>query len=123
MTQPSLFDDDEEQERKRKFPDTAKDLQFSGSDYEPRYDQVRLTGQLKRIWDLMLDGHWRTLSEIEALTGTPHSSVSAQLRNLRKAEFGSHDFIKRSRGNRSSGLWEMKVIPNAKWVEEQEEGT
>jgi hypothetical protein len=83
---------------------------FNGSDYDPEKDNVRLTGQLLRIYDVMKDGTWRTLAEIEAHTGDPQSSISAQLRHLRKPRFGSHIVNKRPRGKRESGLFEYQLI-------------
>lgn len=84
---------------------------FSGSDYDPRFDRARLTGQLKQLTELMADGRWRTLHEIEVSTGIPAASASAQLRNLRKAQFGSHTIEKRVRGNREAGLFEYRIAP------------
>lgn len=63
---------------------------FDGVDYQPELDFVRLTGQMERIYKLMQDEQFRTLSQIATATGDPESSVSAQLRNFRKARFGGH---------------------------------
>ena len=82
---------------------------FAGSDYDAKYDEVRLTGQILRVYDLMRDGKWRTLDEIARTTGDPHASISAQLRNLRKKPGGSHTVEKRSRGEREYGLWEYSL--------------
>lgn len=68
-------------------------------------DCARLEGQLRKIYQLMIDGCWRTLSEIEAETGEPQASISAQLRHLRKARFGSHLVDKRRRGS----AWEYRL--------------
>ena len=87
--------------------------QFNGSDYNDKHDHVRLTGQIKRVKDLMRDNAWRTLDEISARTGDPQASISAQLRNLRKERFGSHDIRKRARGDRSSGLFEYRLEKSA----------
>ena len=84
---------------------------FNGPAYSPKHDHARLTGQIARIRALMLDGCWRTLSEIEAATGDPAASISAQLRHLRKPKFGSHRVDKRTRGQRSAGLYEYRVAP------------
>jgi hypothetical protein len=62
-------------------------IHFDGSDYQPQHDYNRLTGQIKDIYEVMRDGRWRTLSEIEHLTGHPGASISAQLRNLRKPRY------------------------------------
>jgi len=85
-------------------------LVFDGSDYVPELDDKRLTGQLLRIFDLMKDGLWRTLSEIESYTGYPQSSISAQLRHLRKERFGGHTVNKRRMGDRTNGLFEYQLI-------------
>ena len=83
---------------------------FDGSDYIHERDHARLTGQILRIWECMIDGKWRTLDEISKTTGDPAASVSAQLRHLRKEKFGSHDVEKDYIGN---GLYRYKLIPNA----------
>lgn len=83
---------------------------FNGSDYDPVFDDVRLRGQIARIYGLMKDGQWRTLAEIEVLTGDPPASISAQLRHLRKERFGSHIISKRPRGDRLHGLFEYKLV-------------
>jgi hypothetical protein len=68
---------------------------FDGETYDPKRDQARLSGQAARIFKLMKDGEWRTLSEISRLTGDPESSVSARLRDFRKPRFGSHTVNRR----------------------------
>lgn len=83
---------------------------FDGSDYKPEYDDKRLTGQIKRIYGLMIDGKYRTLGEIEAVTNDPQASISAQLRHLRKPRFGSHILNKRRRGERENGLFEYQLL-------------
>lgn len=66
-----------------------------GPDYDPSVDEPALTDQRKRIYALMSDGAWRSLPEIHRLTGFPEASISAQLRHLRKPEFGKHNVTKR----------------------------
>lgn len=83
---------------------------FNGPDYSPEHDNRRLTGQILRVFNLMKDGKWRTLREIEEKTGDPQASASAQLRHLRKARFGGHEVLKRNRGDREQGLFEYKLI-------------
>lgn len=85
---------------------------FNGSDYSPKHDNVRLTKQIKRVFDLMKDGEWRTLDEIAFNTDDPEASVSAQLRNLRKDRFGAHEVNKRIRGERKHGLYEYQLRVN-----------
>jgi hypothetical protein len=83
---------------------------FNGSDYVPDRDDGRLSGQLLRIWELMKDSQWRTLSEISEITGDPPASISAQLRHLRKERFGSHTIEKTYLGN---GLYNYRLLPNS----------
>ncbi len=82
---------------------------FNGSDYRPDRDDVRLTGQLLRVWGVMAKGAWHTLDEISRLTGDPAASVSAQLRHLRKPRFGGHQVEKEYISN---GLYKYRVIAN-----------
>lgn len=86
------------------------ELRFNGPDYDPKLDQARLTGQILRVHDCMIDGVWRTLWEIESITGDPQASISAQLRHLRKRRFGSFLVEKRRRGVSTQGLFEYKLI-------------
>jgi len=82
---------------------------FDGSDIVQELDQVRLSGQLKKIYDLMKDRKFRTLPEIEAATGIGQASASAQLRNLRKERFGSFTVNKQRRGEPGAGLFEYQL--------------
>jgi len=84
---------------------------FNGPAYSPQHDHVRLTGQIKRVYNVMASHKWYTLDEIAGLTGDPHASISAQLRHLRKERFGSHTIDKRPRGDRANGLWEYCLDP------------
>lgn len=83
---------------------------FNGPDYQPSKDQRRLAGQILRVYAAMIDGRWRTLSEIADITGDPESSISAQLRHLRKTRFGSHIVNKQRRGIETLGLYEYQLI-------------
>ena len=82
---------------------------FDGCAYQTEFDFSRLTGQIRRVYDCMRDGRWRTLEEIAAVTKDPQASLSAQLRNLRKARFGGFTVEKRARGDRSRGLFEYRL--------------
>lgn len=82
---------------------------FNGPAYDAPIDHGRLTKQHERIRVLMLDGAWRTLSEIADATGDPVASISAQLRHLRKPRFGSHIVERRARADRSAGLFEYRI--------------
>lgn len=89
------------------LPLWAMSARFNGSDYDHDRDAPRLTAQMLRVFDLMRDGEWRSLREIAAATGDPESSVSAQLRHLRKPRFGRHTVDKEHRGN---GLYVYRLI-------------
>lgn len=85
--------------------DYLKTARFEGPPNAKDFD--RLCGQIRRIYDLMKDGCWRSLAEIEKTTGDPQASVSAQLRHLRKHRFGAHQIDKRRRDG--SGTWEYRM--------------
>lgn len=87
-----------------------ENVKFDGSDIDSEKDNLRLAGQLKVIYDLVKDGKYRTLREIEDQTNYPQSSISAQLRNLRKERYGSFNIEKRSRGDRENGLFEYRIV-------------
>tara|TARA_A100001388_G_scaffold137763_1_gene102091 strand:+ start:455 stop:805 length:351 start_codon:yes stop_codon:yes gene_type:complete len=84
---------------------------FDGSDYVPARDNVRLSGQIQRVFNVMRDGKPRTLREIAAATGDPEASISAQLRHLRKPKFGSYVVEKEPL---SQGLYNYKLLPPEK---------
>ena len=89
-------------------------MKFTGAEYSNKYDYKRLAGQLQRIFELMKDGQWRTLSQIAIETHAPESSVSANLRNLRKQGNGEHTVERRVKGDRAGGLFVYRLIPNTK---------
>lgn len=80
-------------------------IDFSGSDYAHKHDFERLTRQQTRIYNVMNDGKYRTLREIEDLTGAPQASISAQLRHLKSQGINYSKRIKQP----SSGLWEYRL--------------
>ena len=84
-------------------------MRFNGPDYEPKRDDKRLSAQTLRIFNLMSDGEWRTLGQIAEGTGDPESSISAQLRHLRKERFGSHTVEKEYLGD---GLYQYRLTVN-----------
>ena len=77
--------------------------EFGGSTYEPKRDAARLSRQLSKVRNLMLDGKHRTIREICVATQiTSEASVSARLRDMRKTEFGGYDVQKENIGG---GVW------------------
>lgn len=91
---------------------TPKVYNFKGSDYIKELDHDRLSKQIERIYDLMKDGNYRTLFHIKNIlelrygTPFPESSISAQLRNLKKVRFGGYVLNKK---RISGGLWEYQI--------------
>ncbi len=88
-----------------------------GPAYDALLDGARLRTQMEAIREVMLraaacareDGGWLTLRELELLTHAPQASISAQLRHLRKPQFGSWIVEKRRRGAPERGVWEYRL--------------
>lgn len=85
-------------------------MKFDGYCYDPAFDNDRLSKQMGRVYDCMIDGTWRTLKEIADITSDPEASISAQLRHLRKPRFGSYVVMRRNRGRREDGLYEYQLL-------------
>lgn len=66
--------------------------------------------QIARVLAALKGGAWLTLPELQVTTGDPISSVSAQIRHLRKPEHGSHTIKKRRRGAAERGCFEYKLV-------------
>ena len=89
-------------------------MPFDGDTYDRRQDKNRLWTQLEAIKDLSLtDERWYTLAQIKGilkhgyrLTAT-EASISARLRDLRKARFGSYQVDRR----RAGALYSYRVLP------------
>lgn len=80
-----------------------------GRTYDHERDGIRLAEQHQRVFEVMKDGIWRSLSEIAARTGDPEASTSARLRDFRKARFGGHTVNRRHEGD---GLWRYQLVVN-----------
>lgn len=98
MSQLNIFEQNTEIEKEK--------LRFNGPDYVASRDNIRLGTQLKKILKLMIDNKWRSLKEISDIVNAPESSVSAQLRHLRKPRFGSYEVERKHLGN---GFYKYKV--------------
>lgn len=84
-----------------------------GAAFDEALDGERIRKQRDRVRDWMLGhGEWRTLAEIREALRFADSSISAQLRHLRKPRFGSYRVEKRRRDG--SGTWEYRVSPAEK---------
>ena len=75
-----------------------------GETYNEKRDRVRLDGQAGDVVRLMQDGEWRMLAEMSMATGHPEASVSARLRDFRRAGFTVE------RKYLSKGLWSYRVL-------------
>ena len=80
-------------------------MRFDGATYDHILDQHRLTGQTFRVFNVMVDGQWHTLTNISIQTGDPEASVSARLRDLRKERFGKYTIDRERRQN----LWYYRL--------------
>ena len=88
--------------------DTAP--RFDAETFDPLFDQDWLSKQLGRVFELMRDGEWRTLDEVQAFAGGREAAVSARLRDLRKTKFGSYHVERRRRGQDSEGNFEYRLL-------------
>lgn len=75
-------------------------------------DQIRLTGELARVKDVLLAaqtrGQWLTYPEIAALAGVSEGSVGSRCRDMRKKKFGGSRVDRRRRYD--NGPWEYMWI-------------
>lgn len=83
-----------------------------GESYSRKFDFDRLNAQQARVFAVMKDGAWRTLSEISAMTSAPEASVSARLRDLRRPEFGGLT-VDRKRCGEGRGTFQYRVDPSS----------
>jgi len=84
---------------------------FEGAE-STKDDNERLFSQHERIFDLMIDGKWRTLKEISKAVKAPEASVSAMLRSFRRKKFGGHIVDRRPASERRNGLYEYQLKAN-----------
>lgn len=80
--------------------------EFDGKTYKPERDRDRLAAQLGAVKSLMADGKWRSLDEIAGIVNAPPASVSARLRDLRKAKFGG---LAVKRQYLRDGVWQYRI--------------
>lgn len=84
-------------------------MTFDGSTFDPDLGARRLGTQLELVRDYIVGyGSWLSLHELEQATATPQASISARLRDLRKAKFGGY-LVERCRRADVVGTWEYKV--------------
>ena len=98
------------------------DLFTFGPAYDSAVDETRIMGQMARVKAYLISGHWCTLADIEAFTGYPQASISAQMRHLRKAKFGGYLVEKRRKSGGFGGTWEYRLMPGLIPLDTTDEG-
>ncbi len=81
---------------------------FDGMTYLRDRDGARLNAQLARVLEALKDHDWHTLDALEKVTEAPQASISARIRDLRKAKFGGYRVERRYLHD---GLWEYRLEP------------
>ena len=82
-----------------------------GITYDHARDGKRLHNQQNRVFALMKDGVWRSLSEIAASTGDPEASTSSRLRDFRKDRFQAlYGPWRLESKNEGGGKWKYRLI-------------
>lgn len=78
--------------------------------------------QRKEVLRIMADGRWYTLMELERLLGRKYiaTSISARIRDFRKAQYGGYRVERRSR-NDSMRTFEYRLLPPAPRTEARQE--
>ena len=89
---------------------TIFDQHRDGATFDPEHDLARLNAQHRRVYEVMADGAWHSLPYIAAMTGDPEASISARLRDFRKARFGGHTVNRRRAAGK--GQWQYQLVWN-----------
>lgn len=77
---------------------------FGGETFDIVRDGKRLNAQLARVYDCLVNGEWRTLDEIHAVTSDPPASISARYRDLVKLNIPMEkQYVRR-------GLWRYRML-------------
>ena len=84
---------------------------MSGADLNAS-DYARIGKARPAVLLAMIGGQWHTLAEVSARTGIPEASVSARLRDLRKAKYGAHRVECRRRFGDKYGTREYRLELN-----------
>lgn len=83
-------------------------LDFGGGTFSRELDGPRLTSQLSKVFGVMRDGNWHTLSELAEKCGGSEAGVSARIRDFRKDKFGGRT-VHRER-IAASGTWRYRMV-------------
>lgn len=90
--------------------DSQRKFDFDGKTYEREFDCDRLNRQMRAIYEIMIDGQWRTIEQISKITHFNHASISARLRDFRKTRFGAFEVERRRKGDPKGGLFEYRLL-------------
>lgn len=106
-----LFDDTQRAALERAEEITgASRVAFDGETVRA-VDIPRLAGQIAKVFALMRDGKFRTLTQIARACGCLETSAGARLRDLRKERFGSHTVVSRQVSG-TALLFEYQLLLN-----------
>lgn len=106
-----LFDETQRGALERAEEITGADhISFDGETIRA-IDIPRLAGQCAKVFELMKDGEFRTLTQIATAIGGLETSAGARLRDLRKERFGAHTVVSRQVKG-APLLYEYQVILN-----------
>jgi len=83
--------------------------EFYGIGYIEERDHSRLKSKSQHVFEIMKDGQWYTLSDIEKMTGSPQASISAFIRGFRRQSNGGHTV---EREYVQNGLHRYRLILN-----------
>ena len=83
--------------------------EFYGAGYIEERDHSRLKTKSQRVFEIMKDGQWWTLSDLEKITGSPQASISAYIRGFRRQANGGHTVERKYAQN---GLYLYRLILN-----------
>lgn len=82
--------------------------QFDGVTYNPALDERRLRRLLGRVFDVLARGEWITLVTLAREVRGTTASVSARIRDLKKAKHGAWIVDKRRVAGRRA-IWEYRL--------------
>ena len=65
--------------------------------------------QRETVFDMMTDNAWHTLQDLGAASGFPLTSISARIRDFRKAEYGGYVVDLQRKSSATSRTYEYRV--------------
>ena len=94
-------------------------LNFDGETFVPELDGKRISRQFDYVFDLMKDGKWRTLKQIQLAllkqgVFATEAGISARLRDFRKKRYGEHTVNRMRTGDPKSGKFTYQLLVKVK---------